>query len=352
VVFQQAPMLRNLLTDVAGIAVGHAEDLDLCSGVTAIVFDRPAVAAVSVLGGAPGGRDTDMLAPHNTIEAVDAIVLSGGSAFGLDAAGGVQAALREQGRGLVVRRGGRSKDRPGGHPNDRDVRVPIVSQAIIFDLARGAANDWGRFAPYRELGYAAACAVGWDFALGSAGAGTGATTATVKGGLGSASTLTRNGHKVAAIAVVNAIGSATIGDGPWFWAAPYEQGTEFGHRGWPTSFDVTPRLKGGPGTGTTIGLVATDAVLTKPQATRLAIMAHDGLARAVLPAHAPFDGDTIFAAATGLRPLEEPMQELTELGHAAILVMARAIARGVYEAAALPVRGAQRSWRDRFAAPA
>ena len=122
-------MLRNLLTDVAGIAVGHAEDLDLCSGVTAIVFDRPAVAAVSVLGGAPGGRDTDMLAPHNTIEAVDAIVLSGGSAFGLDAAGGVQAALREQGRGLVVRRGGRSKDRPGGHPNDRDVRVPIVSQA-------------------------------------------------------------------------------------------------------------------------------------------------------------------------------------------------------------------------------
>ena len=330
-------MLRNLLTDVAGIAVGHAEDTNLCSGVTAIVFDRPAVAAVSVLGGAPGGRDTDMLALQNTIEAVDAIVLSGGSAFGLDAAGGVQAALREQGRGIVF------------HPRDHDVHVPIVSQAIIFDLARGATKEWERFSPYRDLGYAAACAVERDFALGSVGAGIGATTATVKGGLGSASAVTRDGHRVAAIAVVNAVGSATIGDGPWFWAAPYEQGTEFGGRGCPAAFDVSPRLKGRTGTGTTIGLVATDAVLTKPQAMRLAIMAHDGLARAVLPAHAPLDGDTIFAAATGLRPLAEPVRELTELGYVATLVMARAIARGVYEAAALPVPGAQPSWRDRFA---
>ena len=168
-------MPRNLLTDVAGIAVGHAEDMLLGSGVTAILFDRPSVAAVSVLGGAPGGRDTDMLAPQNTIEAVDAIVLSGGSAFGLDAAGGVQAALREQGRGIAI----------------RDVLVPIVSQAIIFDLANGGNKDWGRFSPYRDLGYAAACAVGRDFALGSVGGGAGATTATVKGGLGSASSVTR-----------------------------------------------------------------------------------------------------------------------------------------------------------------
>jgi L-aminopeptidase/D-esterase-like protein len=148
--------------------------------------------------------------------------------------------------------------------------------------------------------------------------------------------------------VVNAVGSATIGDGPCFWAAPYEQGDEFGGRGWPTAFDLTPRLKGGPGTSTTIGLVATDAVLSRPQALRLAIMAHGGLARSVLPAHAPLDGDTIFAASTGLRPVTEPILELTELGHAATLVMARAIARGVYEAAALPVPGAQASWRDRF----
>ncbi len=326
-------MQRNLLTDVAGLMVGHAEDLRLGSGVTVILFDRPAVAAVSVLGGAPGGRDTDMLAPRNTIETVDAIVLSGGSAFGLDAAGGVQAALREQGRGLAV----------------RDVRVPLVSQAVIFDLTNGGDKNWGRFSPYRDLGFDAARTVAGEFALGSVGGGTGATTATVKGGLGSASAMTRSGHTVAAIAVVNAVGSPTIGDGPWFWAAPYEQNGEFGARGWPTEFDTALRLKGTPGTSTTIGIVATDAMLSRPQALRLAIMAHNGLARAVLPAHAPMDGDTIFGAATGLRPLNEPIVELTELGHAATLVMARAIARGVHEAAALDVPGAQRSWRDRFA---
>jgi L-aminopeptidase/D-esterase-like protein len=325
-------MRRNLLTDVAGTLVGHAEDFRLGSGVTAIMFEQPAVAAVSVLGGAPGGRDTDMLAPHNTAAAVDAIVLSGGSAFGLDAAGGVQARLREMGRGVAI----------------RDARIPLVPQAIIFDLTNGGDKNWGRFSPYRDMGYVAACAVGEVFALGSVGAGTGATTATVKGGLGSASAITGSGHTVAAIAVVNAIGSTTINDGPWFWAAPYEQDAEYGARGWPSEFDTALRLKGTPGTSTTIGLVATDAVLTKAQALRLAIMAHDGLARAVLPAHAPMDGDTIFAVATGLCPLHEPIRELTELGHAATLVMARAIARGVFEATALDVPGAQRSWRDRF----
>jgi L-aminopeptidase/D-esterase-like protein len=324
---------RNLLTDVAGIAVGNTEDLRLGSGVTVIVFDRPAVASVSVLGGAPGGRDTDLLAPHNTVESVDAIVLSGGSAFGLDAAGGVQAALREQGRGVAM----------------GNVRIPIVSQAILFDLMNGGDKDWGRFSPYRDMGYTAACAVGRDFALGSVGAGTGATTPTVKGGLGSASAVTPSGHTVAAIVAVNAVGSPTIGIGPHFWSSPFERNSEFGGRGLPASFDTTLRVKGGRGTGTTIGLVATDAVLTKAQAMRLAIMAHDGLARAVLPAHAPLDGDTIFAAATGLRPLTQPVIELTELGHLAIQVMARAIARGVYEATALPVPGALPSWRDRFA---
>ena len=323
---------RNLLTDVAGIAVGNAQDLRLGSGVTAIVFDRPAVASVSVLGGAPGGRDTELLAPHNTVQAVDAIVLSGGSAFGLDAAGGVQAALREQGRGLVI----------------SDVRVPIVSQAILFDLLNGGDKDWGRFSPYRDMGYAAASTLGRDFALGSTGAGTGATTATVKGGLGSASAITPSGHTVAAIVAVNAVGAPTIGSGPHFWAAPFERNSEFGGRGLPASFDTTLRVKRGRGTSTTIGLVATDAVLSKAQAMRLAIMAHDGLARAVLPAHAPQDGDTMFAAATGLRPMHDPVVELTELGHVATQVMARAIARGVYEATALPVPGAQPSWRDRF----
>ena len=327
-------MRRNLLTDVAGLAVGQVEDLRLGSGVTAIVFDRPAVAAVCVLGGAPGGRDTDMLAPQSTVQAVDAIVLSGGSAFGLDAAGGVQAALREQGRGVAF----------------GNVRVPLVSQAIIFDLINGGDKDWGKFSPYRDMGYAAACALGQAFALGSVGGGAGATTATVKGGIGSASAVTSSGHTVSAIVVVNAVGSATIGDGPWFWSAPYEQDAEFGGRGWPATCDTALRLKGGTSTATTIGLIATDAVLTKAQAHRLAVMAHDGLARAVLPAHAPLDGDTMYGASTGLRPIGDPIRELTELGHAATLVMARAIARGVYEATALDVTGAQPAWRDRFAA--
>lgn len=326
-------MPHNLLTDIPGIAVGNVEDLALGSGVTAIVFDKPAVASVSVLGGAPGSRDTAMLAPENTVQAVDAIVLSGGSAFGLDAAGGVQALLREQGRGLLV----------------RGVPIPLVAQAIIFDLANGGNKDWGRFSPYRDLGYeaAAAASVG-PFALGTVGAGAGATTATVKGGLGSASAVTRSGHTVAAIVAVNAVGSPTIGEGPCFWAAPYELDNEFGGRGWPAAFDTTPRLKGSSGTSTTIGLIATDAVLTKSQAMRLAIMAHDGLARAILPAHAPQDGDTMFAAATGARPLIDPWRALAELGHVATLVMARAIARGVYDAISLPVPDAQRSWRERF----
>ncbi len=327
------PSPSNLLTDVAGIAVGNVEDLLLGSGVTAIVFDRPAVASVCVLGGAPGGRDTDLLAPHATVQAVDAIVLSGGSAFGLDAAGGVQAALREQGRGVAI----------------GNVRVPIVSQAILFDLVNGGNKDWGKFSPYRDMGYAAANAISRDFALGSVGAGAGATTATVKGGLGSASAVTSSGHTIAAIAAVNAVGAPTIGTGAHFWAAPFERNGEFGNLGLPVSFDTALRVKGGRGTSTTIGLVATDATLNKAQAMRLAIMAHDGLARAVLPAHAPLDGDTIFAASTGLRPMTEPAVELTELGHFAIQVMARAIARGVYEATALPVPGAQQSWRDRFA---
>jgi L-aminopeptidase/D-esterase-like protein len=324
----------NLITDVAGLAVGHATDLALASGVTAILFDRAAVVSVAVLGGAPGGRDTDMLEPEMTIGGIDAVVLSGGSVFGLDAAGGVLAALRVAGRGL----------------NLRGALVPLASGAVIFDLLNGGDKAWGRFSPYRDLGYAAALAAAGEFGLGTVGAGTGATTATVKGGLGSASCVTRTGHTVGAIVVVNAVGSPTIGDGPWFWAAPFERGAEFGGRGWPAKVPagaLTPRLKGGPGTSTTIALVATDAALTKPQAKRLAIMANDGLARAILPAHAPMDGDTVFAAATGARPLESD-DDLTEIGQAATIALARAIARGVYEATALPCPGAQASWRDRF----
>jgi L-aminopeptidase/D-esterase-like protein len=327
----------EMLTDIDSILIGHATDCRLGSGVTAIVFAAPVVAGVAVLGGAPAGRDLGMLDPEMTVERIDAIVLSGGSAFGLDAAGGVQAALREDGRGLPV----------GG------ARVPLTPQAILFDLANGGDKDWGRFSPYQELGYRAArAAMPGSFALGSVGAGTGAGTATVKGGLGSASALAASGHRVAAVVAVNALGSPLIGDGPHFWAAPFEVASEFGGLGWPARIadsDVALRVKARPQPSTTIGVVVTDAALSKAQARRLAIMAHDGLARAVLPAHAPMDGDTIFAAATGVVPLGDPVRDLTAIGHTAAAVFARAVALGVFHATRMAWPDAQPSWRDRFA---
>jgi L-aminopeptidase/D-esterase-like protein len=327
--------LLNLLTDIEGVAVGHATDLVLGSGVTAIIFDEPAIASGSVLGGAPGGRDTALLDPSMTVQTVDAFVLSGGSAFGLDAAGGVQAGLREIDRGYPV----------------GSVKVPIVPQAILMDLLNGGNKDWGLHSPYRDMGYDAfQAATKGAFDLGSVGAGTGATTATFKGGIGSASAVTSSGHTIAALLAVNAMGSATVGDGPYFWAAPFEKDAEFGGLGLPSNFTADHsalRIKGVTLKATTIGVIVTDAVLTKAQAHRLSIMAHDGLARAVLPAHLPGDGDTIFSAATGAKPLHDPLA-FTELCHLATLVTARAAARGVYEATALPIPDTQTAWRDRF----
>ena len=330
---------RNLLTDVAGVRVGHADDARLASGVTAILFDAPAVAALDIRGGGPGLRDSALLDPVNTVERIDGLALSGGSAFGLEAGGGVQAWLAAQGRGFPV----------------AGVTIPIVPGAILFDLANGGDKHWGRFPPYRDLGYAAAAAAtSGAFALGSVGAGMGATTATLKGGLGSASARLSNGITVAALCAVNAIGSVTIGDGPWFWAAPFEEGHEFGGRGQPASFTddmLAIRIKGGRAASaienTTLAVVVTDAVLTKPQAQRLAIIANTGMARAIYPVHAPLDGDVMFAAATGAKPID-PLAGLTELGAVAANVVARAMARGVFEATALPHPGAQPAWRDRF----
>lgn len=313
--------MRNLVTDVAGVRVGAAENHRIRTGVTVILFDEPAIAAIDVRGGAPGTRDSDMLAPERTVEHVDAIVLSGGSAFGLDAAGGVQAALQAMGRGFAI----------------RGLRVPIVPAAILFDLLNGGDKAWGRFSPYRELGFAAIEAAAADFALGTAGAGTGATTADLKGGLGSASTVTERGFIVGAIAAVNAVGKVTLGDRPYFWAAPFEEEDEFGGKGWPATFTpdlLAPKYKGGPpGQSTTIALVATDAALTKAQCRHLAVMAQDGLARAIYPVHTPLDGDTVFAAATGTKAVPIDPATLAELGTAAANALARAIARAVYEAA-------------------
>ncbi len=326
----------NLLTDIEGLSVGHATDLNLGSGVSVVVFNEPAIASGTVLGGAPGGRDTALLDPAMTVEKVDALVLSGGSAFGLDAAGGVQAGLREMGRGLQV----------------GTTRVPIVPQAILMDLLNGGNKDWGLHSPYRDMGYEAFKAAHTGrFDLGTVGAGTGATTATFKGGLGSASAVTSTGHRIGALVAVNALGSATVGEGPHFWAAPFEQGNEFGGLGLPSQFNadhLALRLKGVNLKATTIGLVVTDAILTKAQAHRLSIMAQDGLARAILPAHLPADGDTVFAASTARRALAQP-SDFMELCHLATLTFARATARGVYEARALPADNSQRAWRDHHA---
>jgi D-aminopeptidase len=326
---------RNLITDVAGVRVGHAQDARVASGVTTIVFDQPAVASMDIRGGGTGTRESVLLDPAMTIERIDAIVLAGGSAFGLDAASGVMAWLAEHGRGFAM----------------RSARVPIVPGAILFDLLNGGDKDWGRYPPYRELGHAAAAAASETFALGSAGAGLGATTVNLKGGLGSASA-TVHGFTVGALAAVNAAGSVTVGRGPWFWAAPYEQNGEFGGLGFPTPLPADALAfptKNRPGENTTLVVVACDAALTKTQAHRLAIMAQVGLARAIRPVHTPLDGDLVFAAATGSRPVADPIADLADLGAVAADVAARAIARAVYEADALPFPHAKPDWRHCFA---
>ena len=327
---------RNLITDVAGVLVGHAQDAGLGSGVTAVVFEEPAVASIDVRGGGPGTRETDPLEPAATVDRIDGIALSGGSAFGLEAGAGIQAWLRERGRGFAV----------------RTARVPIVPGAILFDLLAGGNKDWGRFAPYRDLGYAAAEAAAAGFGLGSVGAGLGATTLDLKGGIGSASAITPEGHAIGALAAVNAAGSVVIGGGPWFWAAPFEQDAEFGGLGLPAAMPpdaLRHRTKGSPGESTTLVVVATDAILTKAQARRLAVMAQTGLARAIYPVHTPLDGDVVFAAATGRKPLADPLLGLAELGTHAANVVARAVARAVFAATPLSFGAAQPSWQDRFA---
>lgn len=313
------PGARNLITDVAGLRVGQAQDATLKSGVTVVTADVPFACGLHVMGGAPGTRETDLLAPDKTVGAVDALVLSGGSAFGLAACNGVADALRRQGRGFAV----------------GSARVPIVPGAIVFDLLNGGDKGWDDN-PYPALGRAAFDAAKADFALGAVGAGTGATTARWKGGLGSASAILESGVTVGALAVVNALGDPTAADGR-FWAAPWEMGAEFGGLGMPTQNDphAEPRAVKRPHEATTIAIVATDAALDKPALTRLAIAAHDGMARALVPSHTPFDGDLIFSLSTATCPVPTA-QDSFALGHIAATTLARAIARAVFSARPAP----------------
>ncbi|MEM6464052.1 MAG: P1 family peptidase [Pseudomonadota bacterium] len=335
----RTPGPRNLITDVGGLLVGNAEDRDLKSGVTVVLCEGGAVASVAVVGGAPGTRETDLLEPHNTVEMVNAIVLSGGSAYGLDAASGVQAALRKQRVGVEI----------GDHV------IPIVPAAILFDLLGGGNKDWGHYPPYRELGEEAVGAAASDFSIGTAGAGTGATTADLKGGLGSASTVLENGITVGAIGAVNSIGSANVAGGPHFWAAPFECKGEFGDIGLPAPLPKSAsylrlkyrNLQNSELANTTIGIIATDAVLTKSDAKRLAVATHDGLARAIWPAHLPSDGDLVFSVATGTSGKVLDIDGFIDLCAAAAATMSRAIARGVYSAHREP-NDVKPTWQEKF----
>lgn len=315
---------HNLITDVKGLYVGNAQDAALKSGSTVLLGDKPFTAAVSVMGGAPGTRETDMLAPDKLVSEIDAIVLSGGSAYGLDAASGVMDALRAQGRGFVV----------------GEAIIPLVSAAILFDLLNGGQKDW-EINPYRSLGKQAFDNASKTFSLGSIGAGAGALTGTLKGGLGSASVVLDSGHTVGALVAVNPFGAVAQENGH-FWAAPWEVLGEFGGlgpapMGNPLAKPVSFKMQGFSEKGnTTIAIVATDAKLDKAQATRMATVAQDGMARAIIPSHTPVDGDLVFAAATGAVPLNDPVQDPLMIGHAAALALSRAVARGVYAATPEP----------------
>ncbi len=284
---------RNLITDVTGLRVGNATDRGILTGVTVVIPENKMVAAADVRGGAPGTREIALLEPDCLIEDVHALVLAGGSVFGLDAASAVAAELAQRGTGF--------RFGPQHWP------CPIVPSAILFDLMNGGDKDWGGVPPYRRLGLEALRAAEKDFELGLAGAGAGAIAGSVKGGLGSASAVWQ-GATVGALVAVNSVGSCFnhVTGLPWSidYAVEAEMGPKEPLKTVPPQLleSKLDRMAGAtqPGANTTLAIVATDARLTKSEAKRIAIMAADGLAIAIRPLHTPFDGDTIFAAATGM----------------------------------------------------
>ncbi len=337
------PGPRNLITDVDGILVGNAEDHGLRSGVSVIVCETPSVASIDVRGGAPGTRETDLLDLSCRVDRIDAVCLSGGSAFGLSSADGVMRWMRERGKGVAI----------------ADIVVPIVPTAILFDLLNGGDKSWD-WPPYPELAYRATGSAGRDFTLGNVGAGLGAKAGNLKGGLGSASAVdAKTGLQVGAIVAVNARGFTTMGDMPQFWAWALEQDGEFGgltppahglampvsHDRAALTHDPADAARSDPRANTTIAVVATNARLDKASAQRLAVMAQDGLARSIRPVHTPQDGDTVFSIATGTHDLGADPLALAELGTLAADCLARAVARGVFHAQSL---GTARSWKETF----
>lgn len=317
-----APGPRNSLTDIAGLRVGNAEDKVARTGVTVVLPERPVLAAVDVRGGSPFTVNTATLDPSSIVKSLHGLVLSGGSAFGLEAAGGLTSWLAVRGVGAVI------------GPDS----IPTVAGAILYDLANGGEKGWGELPPYRELARSAAERVGVEFALGNAGAGYGAIAGRIKGGLGTASAVdAATGVTVAALVAANPVGSVTMPGGSTMWAWHLEQAGELGGQQPPERATGHAFVtKAALGMNTTIAIVATDAALDVADLQRLAVMAQDGLAYAIRPIHTPFDGDTVFALGTGARPLPSPAPEaLLRLGTIAADVLARAVMRGVHEAETL-----------------
>lgn len=332
------PGPHNSLSDVLGLSIGCAEDHAALTGVTVIVPESRAVCAVDVRGGGPGTRETDALQPENLVDSIDALVLAGGSVYGLAAADGVAAAMGAEGKGFAL------VDMPGVP------RSPVVPAAILYDLANGGSKAWGDAPPYAALGRKAYAARSREVPLGNAGAGLGARAGGLKGGQGSASIVTADGFAIGALACVNSWGSTTIPNARAFWAWPYEIDGEFGGERPDThaSFDAEDwggaKFNPQPRANTTIAIVATDARLTPAEAKRVAQMASAGIARAVRPAFAPFDGDVVFALSTAKRELAEPRAlTIARIGALAADCLARAIARGVFAAAS--VNGIT-AWKD------
>jgi L-aminopeptidase/D-esterase-like protein len=326
----------NSLTDVEGLQVGHYHEMEAACGVTAIICSEGAVAGVDVRGSAPGTRETDLLDPVNLVDKVQAVVLSGGSVYGLAAADGVVRWLAEKGIGFAL------------DPQDKMRVAPIVSAATLYDLGRGS-----RFIPPIDSswGWRACQAAGsGPVPMGCTGAGTGAFSGGIKGGLGCASEVTASGITVAALVAVNSLGSVIDPGSGTLWERRLEVDGEFGplaQRG--VKLPAPPSSAAGQ--NTTIGVVATDAVLTKVQACKIAQMAHDGMARAIRPAHTMFDGDTVFCLATGVRPLpvvsgffaSSDAEAINTLGHAGADCLARAIIHAILAADSC---GAMTAFRD------
>jgi len=321
------PGPRNLITDIAGLRVGNAGDERSLTGVTVVLPAKEVLAAVDIRGGAPGTREMDALAPEGLIEAVHGVVLSGGSVFGLDAAGGVVSWLAGKGIGFAF--------------GEQPLPCPVVPSAILFDLKNGGDKDWGETPPYRALAIVAAENALEDFALGNAGAGLGAGAGMFKGGLGSASAVL-DGVSVGALVAVNSFGSPADPRSGNLWARGLAVGDEMGpmrkirpEPGPPPVLAWSKAERGGASAGanTTIAVVATEAKLSKAEARRFAIMAADGMARAIKPVHTPFDGDTVIALATATKSLPEPRAlHLGICGELAADCLTRAIGRAVWEA--------------------